>query len=76
MIQNRAHAEFNSVFMLCPNIGPVYLSPSSRHPIEIAGGNIHIVDYRGNIVSYSASAGRPRWRWCDARHSFGTPRTV
>ncbi|UFX46480.1 MULTISPECIES: nitrilase-related carbon-nitrogen hydrolase [Bradyrhizobium] len=56
MIQNRAHAEFNSVFMLCPNIGPVYLSPNSQHAIDIAGGNSHIVDYRGNIVSYSASA--------------------
>ncbi|WP_157863293.1 nitrilase-related carbon-nitrogen hydrolase [Bradyrhizobium tropiciagri] len=56
MIQNRAHAEFNSVFMLCPNIGPVYLSPSSQHPIDIAGGNSHIVDYRGNILSYSASS--------------------
>lgn len=55
MIQNRAHAEFNSLYMLCPNIGPVYLSPSSRHPIDIAGGNSHIVDYRGNIMSYSAS---------------------
>jgi hypothetical protein len=56
MVQNRAHAEFNSVYMLCPNIGPVYLSPSSRHPIDIAGGNSHLVDYRGNIMSYSASA--------------------
>jgi predicted amidohydrolase len=56
MVQNRAHAEFNSVYMLCPNIGPVYLSPASRHPIDIAGGNSHIVDYRGNVVSYSASA--------------------
>jgi beta-ureidopropionase len=56
MIQNRAHSEFNSVYMLCPNIGPVYLSPSSRHPVDIAGGNSHIVDYRGNIISYSASA--------------------
>ncbi len=55
MIQNRAHADFNSVYMLCPNIGPVYLSPSSRHPIDIAGGNSHIVDFRGNISSYSAS---------------------
>lgn len=55
MVQNRAHAEFNSVYMLCPNIGPVYLAPTSKHPIDIAGGNSHIVDYRGNVVSYSAS---------------------
>lgn len=56
MVQNRAHAEFNSVYMLCPNIGPVYLSPSSKYPIDIAGGNSHIVDYRGNVVAYSASS--------------------
>ncbi|AGT10619.1 nitrilase-related carbon-nitrogen hydrolase [Paracoccus aminophilus] len=56
MVQNRAHAEFNSVYMLCPNIGPVYLSPSSRFPVDIAGGNSHIVDYRGNIISYSANS--------------------
>ncbi|QXQ05650.1 hypothetical protein KX816_15675 [Sphingosinicellaceae bacterium] len=54
MIQNRAHAEFNGVYMLCPNVGPVYLSPSSRHPVDIAGGNGHIVDFRGNVISYSA----------------------
>jgi len=55
MVQNRGHAEFNNVYMLCPNAGPVYLSPSSKHPVDIAGGNSHIVDYRGEIMSYSAS---------------------
>jgi predicted amidohydrolase len=55
MVQNRAHAEFNSLYMLCPNIGPVYLSASSRHPIDIAGGNGHIIGYRGEVLSHSAS---------------------
>jgi len=55
MIQNRGHAEFNSVYMLCPNAGPVYLGPASRHPVDIAGGSAHIVDYRGEVISYSAS---------------------
>ncbi len=55
MIQNRAHAEFNSLYMLCPNTGPVYLGAASKHPVDIAGGNSHIVDYRGQVVSYSAS---------------------
>jgi hypothetical protein len=41
--------------MICPNVGPVYLHPKMRHPIDIAGGNSHIVDYLGNVVSYSAS---------------------
>jgi len=55
MVQNRGHAEFNSVYMLCPNAGPVYLGAASKHPQDIAGGSAHIVDYRGEIISYSAS---------------------
>jgi beta-ureidopropionase len=55
MIQNRGHAQFNSLYMLCPNVGPVYLHPRMKHPFDIAGGNSHIVDYMGNVVSYSAS---------------------
>ena len=55
MIQNRGHAEFNSVYMLCPNAGPVYLAATSKHPQDIAGGSAHIVGYRGEIISYSAS---------------------
>jgi predicted amidohydrolase len=56
MVQNRGHAEFNNVYMLCPNIGPVYLSASSRHPIDIAGGNSHIIGYRGEVLSHSESS--------------------
>lgn len=55
MIQNRAHAEFNAVYMLCPNVGPVYVHPRMQHPFNVGGGNSHIVDYRGEIMSYSAS---------------------
>jgi beta-ureidopropionase len=55
LIQNKGHAQFNSVYMICPNIGPVYLHPKMKHPIDIAGGNSHIVDYMGNVLSYSAS---------------------
>jgi beta-ureidopropionase len=54
LIQNQGHAEFNSVYMLCPNAGPVYLGATSKHPVDIAGGSAHIVDYRGQVVSYSA----------------------
>lgn len=55
LIQNQGHAEFNSLYMLCPNAGPVYLGATSRHPIDIAGGSAHIVDYRGQVMAYSAS---------------------
>lgn len=55
MVQNRGHAEFNAVYMLCPNVGPVYVHPEMKHPFNVGGGNSHIVDYRGEIISYSAS---------------------
>lgn len=56
MIQNRAHAEFNNVYMLCPNIGSIYLHNNSEHPMNISGGNSHLVDYQGNVMSHSVSA--------------------
>lgn len=56
MVQNRGHAEFNNVYMLCPNVGSIYLHHNADHPMNIGGGNSHIVDYQGNIMSHSASA--------------------
>src|SRR5439155_1074779 len=55
MLQNRAHAHFNNVYMICPNVGPVYLHPKMKHPYDIGGGHSHIVDYMGNVLSYSPS---------------------
>lgn len=55
LLQNRAHAHFNSCYVIAPNVGPVYLHPRMRHPYDIGGGSSHIVDYLGNVVSYSAS---------------------
>ena len=55
MIQNQGHAQFNSVYMLCPNVGPVFAHPGMKYPFDVGGGNSHIVDYYGNIISYTAS---------------------
>ena len=55
LIQNQAHAHFNSVYMLCPNVGPVFLHPRMKHPYDIGGGSSHIVDYQGKVMAYSAS---------------------
>jgi hypothetical protein len=41
--------------MVCPNVGPIYLHPRMRHPIDIGGGSSHVVDYLGNVMSFSAS---------------------
>ncbi|NLC77323.1 MAG: hydrolase [Clostridia bacterium] len=55
MVQNRGHAQFNSVYMICPNVGPVFVHPDMEHPFDVGGGSSHIVDYYGNIISYTAS---------------------
>jgi len=55
MTQNRGHAQFNSLYMICPNVGPVYVHPGMEHPFDVGGGNSHICDYLGNIISYNAS---------------------
>jgi predicted amidohydrolase len=55
LLQNRAHAHFNSVYMVCPNIGPVYVHPQMEHPYDIANGNSHIVDYQGAVLGHTQS---------------------
>ncbi|MCZ9881695.1 nitrilase-related carbon-nitrogen hydrolase [Arthrobacter sp. B2a2-09] len=55
LLQNRAHAHFNSLYMICPNVGPVYAHPAMEHPFDIGGGNSHIIDYQGNVVAHTSS---------------------
>ena len=38
LLQNRAHAHFNSLYIVCPNVGPVYVHPQMEHPYDIGGG--------------------------------------
>lgn len=56
LIQNRGHAEFNSVYMVCPNIGSIYPHPRAEFPTNVSGGNSHIVDYRGELMSHMNNA--------------------
>lgn len=55
LLQNRAHAHFNGLYMVCPNSGPVYSTPAAEHPVDIAGGNGHIVDYYGHVIGQASS---------------------
>ena len=34
LLQNRAHAHFNNVYMVCPNVGPVYVHPRDGAPVR------------------------------------------
>lgn len=55
LLQNRAHAHFNTVYMVCPNVGPVYVHPEMEHPFDIANGNAHVVDYTGAVLGHTTS---------------------
>jgi predicted amidohydrolase len=55
LLQNRAHAHFNNVYMVCPNIGPTYLHHGSSHAYDMSGGNAHIVDYQGDVIGQTVS---------------------
>jgi predicted amidohydrolase len=55
LLQNRAHAHFNQLYMICPNVGPVYVHPGMEHPFDISGGHSHIVDYVGNVLGHTVS---------------------
>ncbi|GCD92826.1 nitrilase-related carbon-nitrogen hydrolase [Embleya hyalina] len=55
LLQNRAHAHFNSLYMVCPNVGPVYVTPDARHPYDIGGGHSHIVDHLGAVIGHTVS---------------------
>ena len=55
LLQNRAHAHFNNVYMVCPNVGPVYVHPAMEHPFDIGGGGGHVVDFQGNVLGISRS---------------------
>ncbi|MEA2179174.1 MAG: hypothetical protein QOG77_2471 [Solirubrobacteraceae bacterium] len=55
LLQNRAHAHFNNVYMVCPNVGPVYVHPAMEHPFDVGGGGGHVVDFQGNVLGLSRS---------------------
>ncbi len=55
LLQNRAHAHFNSLYVVAPNVGPVYVHPQMEHPYDIGGGNSHIVDYQGAVIGHTVS---------------------
>ncbi|MSO47044.1 MAG: hydrolase [Thermoleophilia bacterium] len=55
LLQNRAHAHFNSLYMVCPNVGPVYVHPKMEQPYDIGGGGGHVVDFNGQVLGLAQS---------------------
>ena len=65
LLQNRAHAHFNNVYMVCPNVGPVYVHPKMEHPYDIGGGG----GRTSSITRGTSSAWRGAARTASARGS-------
>lgn len=49
-ISNRARALENNMYIVAPNVAPIYTFPDSYAPIDCGGGNSLIVDYKGKII--------------------------
>ena len=54
-IQNRAHAIFNTCYVLSPNIGAISLPGDPDHLLSC--GRSQIIDYRGTIISEYVGGG-------------------
>lgn len=54
-IQNRAHAVFNTCYVVSPNIGGIWMPGGEQHLISC--GKSQIIDYRGNIISQYLGGG-------------------
>jgi predicted amidohydrolase len=48
-LQNRAHAMFNQMIVVSPNLGPQVAADGSYY--ELFGGNSMIVDYKGRVMA-------------------------
>jgi beta-ureidopropionase len=53
-VQNRAHALFNNCYVIAPQSGYLYMHPDMKEPVDTGSGDAHIVDYLGNVISFSA----------------------
>ena len=60
-VQNRAHAIFNTCYVIAPNTGPCNLAPyiwkEQLAPQDRYGGNSMLIDYKGQIISKHVSTG-------------------
>lgn len=54
-IQDRAHAIFNTCYVLAPNIGGLIYPGAPEH--RTSCGKSQIIDYRGNVISQYLGAG-------------------
>lgn len=56
-IQNRARALDNTMYVIAPNPAAYIPVPEAMHPIDVAGGESMIADYRGQVIAKHHSGG-------------------
>lgn len=56
-IQNKAHAIFNTCYIISPNLGELHLRPWENENLVKSYGFSQIIDYRGQIISQYAAPG-------------------
>jgi predicted amidohydrolase len=50
VLQTRARALDNNMYVVAPNMGTYYLFPEETTPIDTFGGRSFVIDYKGRIV--------------------------
>jgi predicted amidohydrolase len=61
VVQTRARALDNNLYVIAPNVGMYYLTPDDRTPIDTFGGHSLVVDYLGRVVGEHAYSGGSSW---------------
>ena len=56
-VQNRAHAVFNTCYVIAPNIGGIYMP--GGEDFKMSNGRSQIIDYRGGIMSEYLGGEKP-----------------
>jgi len=61
VVQTRARALDNNMYVIAPNVGTYYLTADDDTPIDTFGGHSLIADYLGRVVGEHAYSGGSSW---------------
>ena len=61
VVQTRARALDNNLYVIAPNLGTYYLTVDSETPIDTFGGHSLIADHQGRVVGELANSGGSSW---------------
>jgi predicted amidohydrolase len=61
VLQTRARALDNNLYVIAPNLGTYYLTVDSETPIDTFGGHSLIADHLGRVVGELANSGGSSW---------------